>query len=353
MRADRLVSIMLLLQNQAKLTTGELASRLEVSERTILRDMDALSASGVPVVADRGKGGGWRLLDRFRSQLSGMKLADLQALVIMPSDTLLKDLGVQTEAEGVRQKLLASLPGSFQSEAMPFIEKIFVDTAAWRPSRTALDAFRTVQQAVWEDKLLSIRYEKADGSRSERVVLPLGLVAKGSTWYLVAASLDGEYRTYRVSRIHEASLPGETFVRPEAFRLADYWRQSKESFIGALPSYKVQVLAHSSIIRRMTFTDKFIADIRMEEADADGWVPVSLTFNDEQQAVEYVLGFGPQIRLLQPRHLIAEIAAQAAAVAEMYRAVSVSMPEGNRTGAHDRQVITAALPVDSNGPCRR
>lgn len=165
MRADRLIRIMILLQNLTKMTTRELADELEVSDRTILRDMDALSLSGIPIVAERGKAGGWRFMDHLQSQLSGLKLEDLKALFILPSEKMLQDLGIQTYGSDIRQKLLASLPDSTKTEGQHYLEKIYIDTGTWKSAKVTNEILLIVQQALWEDKKLQIGYQKAEGAR--------------------------------------------------------------------------------------------------------------------------------------------------------------------------------------------
>jgi len=318
MRADRLIRIMVLLQNHTKMTTRELSNELGVSERTILRDMDALTLSGIPVVAERGKTGGWRLMDHFRSQLSGLKLQDMKALFILPSEQLLEDLGVQVNGGDLRSNLLASLPSSIKAEGRHYLEKLYVDTSTWKSSKEKSDVFLMVQKALWEDKKLSMTYQKTDGVLSERVVCPLGLVAKGSVWYLVALNENGEYRNFRLARIVQAVRMEEEFSRPEHFSLSDYWKQSKVNFVQSLPSYKVEVLVAPTIMNRMTFTDKFVNIIAIGTEQHDSRVPVTLDCNTEQEAITYVLGYGGAMKVVQPQALREKIVQQAKAAIDMY-----------------------------------
>jgi len=318
-RADRLLNIMVLLQNNGKMTTEQLSRTLEVSQRTILRDMDALSLSGIPVIAERGKAGGWKLMDRFRSQISSLTLADMKTLFILPSEKILEELGLHNNGLDIRQKLLASMPGPAKRDAQQYLEKIYIDTGTWQqPSSEKSKALNIVQQALWENKKLSILYEKADGYRSQRLVHPLGLVSKGSAWYLVALNDNNEYRNFRMSRIVQAAIEAEEFIRPEHFHLAEYWKQSKLDFTEALPSFEVQVLAHREMIGRMTFTDKFVKRVDANSETGKPLVNVTLKFNTEQEAIEYVLGYGGRIRLVQPEYLIDKIVQQARMVIEMY-----------------------------------
>ncbi|GIN71723.1 transcriptional regulator [Bacillus sp. J14TS2] len=318
MRADRLLNIMILLQNRGKMTAKELASELEVSERTILRDMDALSHAGIPIISDRGKDGGWRLLDNFRSHLSGLNTSDIKSLFLFPSEELLKDLGFNKKTLDTRQKLLASIPETFQKEAQVSWERIHIDSGTWRQTKENVHALKTVQQAVWESKRLTIVYKQANGEQKERLVEPLGLVAKGNRWYLVA-SRNGELRNYRVSRIHTAKIEDETFRRPLDFNLADYWEQSKKEFIQNLPQYDVQVELHPAIIKRIDFTGKFVQFIKIENPNGDKWIPAALRFNDKQEAIEFILGFANKIKVISPKDLPNEVVSSAISVIKFYK----------------------------------
>ncbi|WP_243297113.1 helix-turn-helix transcriptional regulator [Bacillus litorisediminis] len=318
MRADRLVSILLLLQNKGKLTTRELAKELEVTERTIHRDMEALTTAGIPVVADRGKTGGWRLMEQYRTNLTGLKVNELKSLFLTPSAQLLNDLGLTKEWEEARQKLLASVPSIFQKEAGNVWERIYVDTSTWRQSPVKVESFQILQQSLWDEKKLQIRYERADGETVDRIVEPLGLVAKGSTWYLIA-SANGEIRNYRASRIIAASVTAETFSRPEGFNLAEYWQDSTDQFIKALPKYEVDVEMSASIVPRIKFTGRFVQILHTQSPTKNGWIPANLCFETEQEACEFILGFGDQIRILSPKTLRKTVYQMAKATVEMYK----------------------------------
>lgn len=319
MRADRLLQIMMLLQNHGKMTTRELADTLEVSERTILRDMDALSVAGIPVMAERGKYGGWKLIDRFRSAISGLKLDDLKALFILPSDHLLEQLGIRAGGPDMRRKLAAAMPQTVKDSARQYLEKIHIDTGTWKPGGGATtETLRRVLAALWEDRTIRLHYRKADGKRTERTVGPLGLVVKGSVWYLIAMHDGAEIRTYRISRIVRADALEETFARPESFDLATYWKESKEQFAASLPRFEVHVLADPAIIGRLTFTDKFVQRTEIGEAEADGMVPAVLHVHTEEEAAEVVLGFGGKMKLVRPKSLIPLVVEKAKAALALH-----------------------------------
>ncbi len=318
MRADRLMNIMILLQSRGKMTAKELSDELEVSVRTVFRDMDALTNTGIPIVSERGQEGGWRLLDNFRSKLSGLTRGDMNSLFLFPSGELLEDLGLNQQTLDTRQKLLAAIPDPYREEAQAMWERIHIDSATWGQSKENKDALKTVQQAVWESKKLKIYYEQAAGGQKERVIEPLGLVAKGHKWYLVALR-DGELRNYRVSRILNAEVKNEVFERPLHFNLAAYWEQSKAKFIKDLPIYDVHVELHPQISKRINFTGKFVKVIQTENRMEDEWIPATLRFNDKQEAIEFILGFSNKIKIVSPKELEYHVVSSAKSVIEFYK----------------------------------
>src|SRR5215212_5054303 len=196
MRADRLLSIMLLLQVHRRLTARELANRLEVSERTIHRDMDALSGAGIPVFAERGSGGGWALMEEYRTNLTGLNKEEIQALFVMNSPRLLADLGLSKASDAARIKLRAALPSMSRDDAEYARQRVHIDATGWNRSEESILMLPTIQEAIWKERKLHILYERSGCPATERLVDPLGLVAKGSVWYLVAG-VEGETRSYR------------------------------------------------------------------------------------------------------------------------------------------------------------
>ncbi|MDQ0271288.1 helix-turn-helix transcriptional regulator [Cytobacillus purgationiresistens] len=317
MRADRLITILLLLQNTKKVTTNELAKELEVSERTIHRDMEALSAAGIPVFAERGKLGGWQLLENYQTKLTGLKAEEIKALFLSPSFQLLSDLGIAQDWKESRQKLLASIPDMLKKEAIDVWNRIHIDTGTWRPSSEEISTFSTLQQAIWAEKKIEIDYQRADKESSKRSVEPLGLVAKGRTWYLIAAE-NQKIKSYRASRIITATITEEIFIRPIDFSLADYWDESKQNFISSLPTFDVKLEISPAIINRIKFTGRFVQVLHMNDKTENGWIPADLRFDTEQEASEYILGFGNQIKILHPQSLVKRVRESAEAVIRFY-----------------------------------
>jgi predicted DNA-binding transcriptional regulator YafY len=225
MRADRLLSTLLLLQGHGRMTVREIAERLQVSMRTVHRDMEALGAAGVPVYALRGSHGGWQLEQTWRTRVPGLDGAELRAL-LMAQPRFLGDGRLSRAAESAMAKLLAALPAPLRKEAASMRERLHVDTTGWSGAPENLTMLPVVQDAVARDRKLFLRYRKGR-EKVERIVDPLGLVAKSAAWYLVARTPAG-LRTYRVSRIEEARLLDRPSRRPAGFDLATYWKASTE-----------------------------------------------------------------------------------------------------------------------------
>ncbi len=241
MRADRLISIVLLLQANGRMTAETLASRLEVSQRTILRDMDALSSAGVPVVAERGTGGGWRLIDGYETKLTGLTPAEIRSLFLARPPVLLAELGIKEAADAAWLKLRAALPVGVREQAEFVRQRLLIDSRNWRDAAESLTSLPVILESLWVARRLKFQYVKSDGESSEREVDPLGLVARANNWYLVAARGD-ERRTYRVSRIRAAAILPEPCARPDKFDLAAYWEASTNRFREHLPRYDATFL---------------------------------------------------------------------------------------------------------------
>ena len=324
MRADRLFSIVLLLQQYGRLTAGELARRLEVTSRTILRDMEALSGAGVPIVADRGVKGGWSLLGEYRTELTGLNEAEVLSLFVTQPSRLLKDLQLGQAADRAMLKLLAALPSVHRRGAEHARQRIHVDPTGWRRTDEAAPLLQTIQEAVWQDRRLRITYERQGCGPVERTVDPLGLVAKGSAWYLVAAvSAEGdaddgrEIRTYRVSRFSAAQVLDETCARPALFDLAEYWERSASEYRAQAPNYVLKARVRREIVPLLPYGGRF-ARVLEEGDETDGWITVRIGFDISDAARDYALGFGACLEVLEPVELRREVTDAARRLLDLY-----------------------------------
>ena len=313
MRADRLLSILLSLQVHRRVTARELAKRLEVSERTILRDMEALSGSGVPVVAERGVGGGWSLLEEYQTKLTGLSAAEIQSLFLARPARLMADLGLKQEAEAAFIKLQASLPAGSRQQAEFARQRILIDTSGWRDPAESIACLPVLLDSLWQERQVKFSYRRPLCDASERVADPLGLVAKGSAWYLVAR-VDAEPRTYRVSRISQAAILDKRSARPAAFDLASYWERSAAEFREKLPRFHATFLVNPPAMRWVRYRGW-----RLEQEAQEGErFRVRLRFDIEEEAVQFALSLGGEVEIVEPRALRSKVLAGALAVIQRY-----------------------------------
>ena len=325
MRADRLLSILLLLQVNKRLTARTLAERLEVSERTILRDMEALGAAGVPVTAERGTGGGWGLLQEYRTDLTGLNAAETQALFLAKSSRLLADLGMGRAADAALLKLLASLPARSRRDVEYTRERLHVDGAGWYGFGEAFPLLPALQEAVWQERQVQLDYQRADGTRRERLVNPLGLVAKGSIWYLVAGTEEG-LRSYRVSRVQAACLTDTPCVRPLGFNLAAFWEQSVAELKANVPRYPATLRVAPDLLARMRRSRTLRVE-REVGTDEAGWMTLCVVFEVESEACDFIIGLGAGVEVMEPVALRARVRQLAESIVAVYSLQAAQPPD--------------------------
>lgn len=319
MKSERLIKIIIKLQQGEIVTTRRLADDLEVSERTIHRDMESLSLIGIPVYSERGKNGGWRLVDRWKQSLSYLTEKEIISLFLPTPEKIITELNLDISVEDLKKKLLLSVPEQMKKSATTIWERIYIDTDTWRGSENNKSDLKFVQQAVIEERKIKMQYKKGNGEESTYVLNPLGLVAKGSNWYVVAINSEGEYRNFKMSRTINLCLLEEHFIRPDEFILSNYWRNSKKQFIQALPEYGIEVIISRSIIERITFSGRFarLRQIDNERSDSN-WIKAKLSFPTKEEAINFVLGFGNQMKLVEPVELQDELITRAKQVIELY-----------------------------------
>lgn len=318
MRADRLLSELLLLQAHGRLTGREISRRLEVSERTVHRDMEALSAARVPVFALRGARGGWQLDEDWRTQVPGLDEAELRAL-LMAQPRIIGNPRLAAAAERALGKLMAAMPGPLREQAASIRQRLYVDAAGWRGTTENLSMLPTVQEAVARDRKLRMQYKPTGRERAERVVDPLGLVAKGSAWYLVANTPKG-YRTYRVSRIDDATLLDRPCERPANFDLIGYWQASTKQFQDGWRRLSA-TLRLDPRVAEWVKTWQSASRPQPAQADADGWITLHMEFDHEGEACFLVSGLGSHVEVVEPASLRDRVRAEAQKVLERYRAI--------------------------------
>jgi predicted DNA-binding transcriptional regulator YafY len=309
------VSLLLLLQSRGQLTAPELAEELEVSVRTVYRDVEALSAAGVPVYAEAGRGGGFRLVEGYRTRLTGLSAKEAEALLLGGTPGPVGELGLGTVFAAAQAKLLAALPKDVADRAFLVRQRFHLDAAGWfRPSHVPAH-LGPVATAVWEGRRLEIVYHHVDADDEARRVLdPLGLVLKAGVWYLVAGR-DGETRTYRVSRIRSARALPEECARSADFDLARYWDDSVTRFeVGAT---KVTVTLDA--------TETAIDALRHRGFDPEaarphgGAVRTSLSFDDLDSAARELMALGGSVQITDPPQLRDKVLATARDVVTVYR----------------------------------
>ena len=308
MRADRLLSILLLLQAHGRLTAGDLAERLEVSRRTVCRDLDALSAAGVPVVTDRGPNGGAYLLGGYRTDLTGLTEPELEALLAFGGQGPAADLGLGVQLDQASRKL-AVAAGSSRGGRLQ--ERVLVDGERWFRTAPVSAHLARVQDALWSDRRLRLRYRRGLERVVERTVDPYGLVCKAGTWYLLAG-VGGEPRVYRVSRIEDAELTDEAFERPAGFDLRTAWAARVGSFTGAAPErVSVRVRVDPAVSGQFS---RLVGD---QIVDRPGDGVAVLDFPACEAAVSVLIAFGGAVEVLSPpdlRERLAEIGRQLSAL---------------------------------------
>lgn len=313
MKSDRLLSALLLLQAHGRLTGRALAEHLEVSMRTVHRDMEALSAAGVPIFALRGAQGGWQIDKNWRMQVPGLDETELRAL-LLSQPRAIGDARLAAAAESALGKLMASLPEALRQRAASIRQRLYIDTAGWRGTGENLSMLPLVQEAVAGDRKLAIRYRKAGREIVERTVDPLGLVAKGTAWYLFAGTPHGR-RTYRVSRIEEARLLEEKCERPSNFDLAAAWKASTEQFQEGRTAYE-------ATLRLDARAAEWLQTWHMASViDAPGpWTTLRVRFHHENEACFVALGLGSRAEVVAPAKLQERVRTEVAALADYWRA---------------------------------
>jgi predicted DNA-binding transcriptional regulator YafY len=301
MRASRLVQLLLLLQARGRMTAAALAAEVEVSERTIHRDVEALSAAGVPIYAERGPHGGIQLVDGYRTRLTGLTGDEAEALFLSGIPGPAAELGLGTVVAAARLKVLAALPAEMRTRASRLVERFHLDATGWFQAGDSVPHLAAMAEAVWESRRMRIRYRRGEDA-VERVLDPLGIVLKGGIWYVVALT-DGDIRTYRARRILAAEPTGETFTRPAGFELARHWAESIAAYERTAPRIAVTLRvdpAALGLLAEQVGERALRQAERLDEADAEGWYRLRVSADWPDEVPGKLLAVGEGIEILDP-----------------------------------------------------
>ncbi|MEV0408208.1 WYL domain-containing protein [Actinoallomurus sp. NPDC050550] len=338
MRAARLISLVLLLQNRESMTAGELARRLEVSERTIARDMLALAEAGVPVYADRGRGGGYRLLEGYRTRLTGLGRAEAEALFLSGVPGPLRDMGLGDAALAARLKVSAALLPELRDASATAAQRFHLDAPAWFRVADRPPLLPELSQAVWDDRVVSARYRRGDRV-TDHSLEPYGLVLKAGVWYTVGrgrlvgespSRLSGEtgvadrFLVFRVDRFEDVRRGEDGFVRDEDFDLAAFWDERAEAFERSLLRTRATLRLTPAGLRVLRYVaDPAALPDTMASAsapDEQDRVTVVLPVESVEVAYSQILRLGPEAEVLEPPELRALLADAADRMNRLYDA---------------------------------
>jgi len=321
MRASRLLSILLLLQTRGRMTAEMLAAEFEVSVRTIYRDIDQLSAAGAPVYADRGRAGGFQLMDGYRTRLTGLTDAEAETLFLGGLSGPAAQMGFSGAVTTMQLKLLAALPPERQAAAERLAGRFHLDPVGWYQDADEAERLPAIAQAVWNSRRIAVRYESWKGE-VERTLEPLGLILKGGLWYLAARPAEGrrrEPRTYRVSNILELTPVEDTFERPAAFDLAAWWAETSRRFEAEIftgtATLRLTVEGLGRLTRLGTEQARIAEGTR---PGADGRVEVVVPIESVEHAAVDFQRLGAEAEVLAPPELRAAMSATARRLAALY-----------------------------------
>jgi predicted DNA-binding transcriptional regulator YafY len=332
MRASRLLSILVVLQARGHVTAPELANECEVSLRTIYRDIDSLSAAGIPVYSERGSGGGYRLLDGYRTQLNGLSAKEAEALFMTGLSGPAADLGLGAVMTSAKDKLLLAMPASLRSAAAQTRARFHFDAPAWFAKAEQPLHLPLVADAVLTQRAIRMHYQSWKAEK-ERIVEPLGLVLKGGAWYL-AAQIDGIARTYRIARMREVLLLDQRFERPEAFDLANYWQASTQRLEADLHQNLVTIRLSPWAVKMLeALTSPFVraATQLSPKVDAQGWSTATMPVGSIPQACAELLRFGADAEVVGPPEMRAKMAEVISGMKLLYERDQVGSVERKRT----------------------
>lgn len=320
MRASRLLTILMILQTRGRTSAEVLSEELEVSVRTVYRDIDQLSAAGVPVYAETGRNGGFALLDGWKTRLNGLTAPEARALFFSGLPGPAGELGLGEEAAQAELKLLSALPADWQAEARRMSSRFHLDPRGWFQPGHKPEFLKLVAEAVWSETRIAIRYESWKETK-DRVIEPLGLVLKGGVWYVVAQR-DGNIRTYRLSQIQALGPTGETFTRPKDFDLPNHWAEATKQFERDIYVGTAHVRATEKGLRKLkdlSDTVRRAVEMLNPTPGEDGWVEFDIPIEEVGWASFEFIKLGDDVEVLSPPELRARVVGNVQKMARLYR----------------------------------
>jgi predicted DNA-binding transcriptional regulator YafY len=316
MRASRLVSILLLLQARGRLTAAQLADELEVSVRTIYRDVESLHTAGIPLYGDAGHRGGYQLVDGYRTRLTGLSADEAKALSLSGLPGPAAELGLGSVLAAAQLKIRAALPPALANQVGQVQSRFHLDAATWYGAADEVPFLQAVADAVWRGRALSVRYRRwKEPTDVDRRLEPYGVVLKAGRWYLVAGP--GSPRTYRVDQILRLTELEDEFAIPASFDLAVYWQRYKSEFLHRLYRGEATVRLSPTALSSLSGPETE-AVTRTGSAEPDGWTRAVLPVESTDFAVRRFLALGPEIEVLGPPQLRSQLAAAIRATAALY-----------------------------------
>lgn len=316
MRASRLVSIVLLLQARGRLTAEQLSAELEVSVRTIYRDMDALHEAGIPVYGDAGHRGGYQLLDGYRTRLTGLTQDEAMALPLAGLPGPAAELGLGAMLAAAQLKVRAALPAELGEQASKVQARFHLDAPGWYARHEQAPFLPAVAGAVWHSRVLHVRYRRWKAPTDvDRRLEPYGLVLKAGRWYLVAGPGP---RTYRVDQILAADVTSEQFTIPGGFDLAGYWQHATAEFLDRLHTSDAVVRLAPRAASRLATPAARAAAAASAVPEPDGWIRATVPIESVEYACSQFLALGTDIEVVEPAALRTRIAQAARDIAAMY-----------------------------------
>jgi predicted DNA-binding transcriptional regulator YafY len=309
MLASRLLSTLMLLQTRGRMSAAELSRLSEVSIRTVYRDIDQLSAAGIPVYADRGRNGGFQLLDGYRTKLTGLTPGEAETLFLAGLPGPAAELGLGDQLAQAHLKLLAALPAGIGADAQRVAARFHLDPVGWFRTGEPTDSLPVIAQAVWNERMLKLRYRNG-GKTYDRLLGPLGLILKGGVWYLIAQS-GKSIRTYRAGAISDAQATDDPFERPADFDLRAHWEKAARDYEAGVYRETAEVRLSAKGMARLDLLGPFVVEAarRTAEPDGEGWFRCRLPVESGDFGLRELMRLGEEIEVVGPLPLRERMAA--------------------------------------------